>query len=61
MKEKSYTGSNIRGNGNVKNRRRHIAMFMLLTVFGVIAVVALAIGALGLKRSLTVQHAIDHK
>ena len=56
-KEKSHTGSN----GNVKNRRRHIDIFMLLTVFGVIAIVALAIGALGLKKNLTAQHAIEEK
>lgn len=56
-KEKSYTGSN----GNVRNRRRHIAIFMLLTVFGVIAIVALAIAALGLKGSLTAQNAIEEE
>lgn len=56
-KEKSYTGSN----GNVKNRRRHFTIFMLLTVFGIIAIVALAIGALGLKGSLTAQNAIEEE
>ena len=56
-KEKSHTGSN----GNVKNRRRHIAIFMLLTVFGVIAIIAVTIGVLGLKRSLTAQHAIEEE
>ena len=56
-KEKSHTGSN----GNVKNRRRHFAIFMLLTVFGIIAIIALAIGALGLKGSLTAQNAIEEE
>ena len=56
-KEKSHSGSN----GNVKNRRRRIAIFMLLTVFGIIAIIALAIGALGLKRSVTAQNAIEEE
>jgi hypothetical protein len=48
-------------NGNVNSRRSRgcIAIFMLLTVLGLFAVVALAIGALGLERSLTAQHAIE--
>lgn len=47
--------SNNRGtkfsNDSEKRRRRHIAIFILLTIFGVITTIALAVGALGLKRS----------
>ncbi len=56
----SISGTKV-SNGNMRSRRGCIAIFMLLTMFGIIAVVALAIGALGLERSLTAQHAIEEE